>query len=135
MCRHTDIVVSQPGKGHGGGVQYDFGKSTPSGFERTGFLNAPPQILLAAVTKLRSNQDRGRNSLLPHLSKLNNLPTFARDKEGSDVLFEAGYTHVGEDSYVSCGKAREVQRKDRTSITPVVHYGTIASGNQVIKDG
>jgi nucleoside phosphorylase len=133
--RLGDIVVSQPEKVHGGVVQYDFGKSTPSGFERTGFLNAPPQILLTAVTKLRSNQDRGRNSLSPHLSKLNNLPKFARDKAGSDVLFEAGYTHVGEDSCASCGKAREVQRKERTSITPMVHYGTIASGNQVIKDG
>src|SRR5579871_6561646 len=68
--RLGDIVVSQPGKGHGGVVQYDFGKSTPSGFERTGFLNTPPPILLAAVTKLRSNQDRGRDSLSPHLSKL-----------------------------------------------------------------
>jgi nucleoside phosphorylase len=69
--RLGDIVVSQPGKGHGGVVQYDFGKSTPSGFERTGFLNAPPQILPAAVTKLRSNQDRGRNSLSPHLYRIN----------------------------------------------------------------
>ncbi len=40
--RLGDIVVSQPGKGHSGVVQYDFGKSTPSGFKRTGFLNAPP---------------------------------------------------------------------------------------------
>src|ERR1700760_573348 len=83
--RLGDVVVSQPGKGHGGVVQYDFGKSTPSGIERTGFLNTPPPILLAAVTKLRSNQDRGRGSLLPHLSKLGRLPKFARDTAGSDV--------------------------------------------------
>lgn len=57
--RLGDVVVSLPVNGHGGVVQYDFGKSTPSGFQRTGFLNAPPSILLAAVTKLRSNQDRG----------------------------------------------------------------------------
>lgn len=49
--RLGDVVVSQPGKGHGGVIQYDFGKSTPSGFERAGFLNVPPPILLAAVTK------------------------------------------------------------------------------------
>ncbi|KAJ5151145.1 kinesin light chain [Penicillium canariense] len=112
--RLGDIAVSQPANGHGGVVQYDFGKSTPSGFKRTGFLNAPPPILLAAITKLRSNQDRGRGSLTPHLLKLSNLPKFSRDQAGTDVLFEAEYNHVGEGSF---------------------HYGTIASGNQVMRDG
>lgn len=50
--RLGDVVVSQPGDGHGGVVQYDFGKSIPGNFKRTGFLNALPMILLAAVTKL-----------------------------------------------------------------------------------
>jgi nucleoside phosphorylase len=40
--RLGDVVVSKPHKTHGGVVQYDFGKATPSGFERTGFLNSPP---------------------------------------------------------------------------------------------
>src|SRR5690242_17543582 len=37
--RLGDVVVSQPHKEHGGVVQYDFGKTTPSGFVRTGSLN------------------------------------------------------------------------------------------------
>ena len=133
--RLGDIVVSQPGKGHGGVVQYDFGKSTPSGFERTGFLNAPPRILLAAVAKLRSNQDRGRSSLSPHLSKLSNLPKFARDKVGSDILFETEYNYIGEDSCISSAATGKVRREERTNNTPAVHYSTIASGNQVMRDG
>jgi nucleoside phosphorylase len=133
--RLGDIVVSQPGNGHGGVVQYDFGKSTPSRFQRTGFLNTPPPILLTAITKLRSNQDRGRNSLSPHLSKLSNLPKFSRDQAGNDVLFEAKYNHGGEDSYALCAATRKVQRKERTNNTPMIHYGTIASGNQVMRDG
>jgi len=133
--RLGDIVVSQPGKGHGGVVQYDFGKSTPSGFERTGFLNAPPPILLAAVTKLRANQRRGRNSLSLHLSKLSSLPDFSRDEAGSDVLFKAENKHVEEDGCASCAAAGKVQRDERTRDTPAVHYGTIASGNQVMRDG
>jgi nucleoside phosphorylase len=32
--RLGDVVVSQPGKAHGGVVQYDIEKATPSGFER-----------------------------------------------------------------------------------------------------
>jgi len=106
--RLGDIVVSQPGKGHGGVVQYDFGASIPSGIERRGFLNAPPPILLAAVTKLRANQDRGRGSLLPHLSMLSRLPKFARDIAGSDVLFEAEYNHVRENSCASCAATRKI---------------------------
>ena len=133
--RLGDVVVSQPVNGRGGVVQYDFGKSTPSGFQRTGFLNAPPSILLAAVTKLRSNQDRGRGSLTPHLLKLSKLPKFSREQTGSDVLFEADYRHVGEGSCVSCLPARKIQRKERANDAPIVHYGTIASGNQVMRDG
>ncbi|KAF5865336.1 hypothetical protein ETB97_004547 [Aspergillus alliaceus] len=133
--RLGDVVVSQPGNGHGGVVQYDFGKSTPGGFKRTGFLNAPPTILLAAVTKLQSNLDRGRSSLSPHLSKLGNLPKFSRDQAGSDVLFEAEYNHGGEDSCVSCTTGKMIQRNERANNTPMIHYGTIASGNQVMRDG
>ncbi|KAL2859896.1 kinesin light chain [Aspergillus lucknowensis] len=133
--RLGDVVVSQPGNGHGGVVQYDFGKSTPSGFMRTGFLNTPPTILLAAVTKLRSNLDRGRRSLSPHLSKLSDLPKFGRDQAGSDILFEAEYNHSGENNCLSCTAARTMQRKERANNTPIIHYGTIASGNQVMRDG
>ncbi|KAF2472437.1 purine and uridine phosphorylase, partial [Lindgomyces ingoldianus] len=133
--RLGDVVVSQPGNGHGGVVQYDFGKSTPKGFEQTGFLNTPPQVLLAAVTKLRSNQDRGRGSLSPHLSKLSKICKFARDEAGSDVLFEAEYNHVGGDNCASCAATGKIQREERTNNMPMVHYGTIASGNQVMRDG
>jgi len=133
--RLGDVVVSQPANGHGGVVQYDFGKSTPSGFKRTGFLNAPPTILLAAVTKLRANQRRGRNTLSPHLSRLGNLPDFSRDEAGNDVLFNAENKHVGEDDCASCAAAGKVLRDKRMRNIPVVHYGTIASGNQVMRDG
>lgn len=133
--RLGDVVVSQPGNGHGGVIQYSFGKSTPDGFERTGFLNAPPTVLLTAVTKLRANQRRGRNGLLPHLSKLSKLPDFAREKAGLDVLFEADYRHVGKNDCTSCLPIRQVQREERATNTPMVHYGTIASGHQVMRDG
>lgn len=133
--RLGDVVVSQPANAYGGVVQYDFGKSTPSGFQRTGFLNAPPTILLTAVTKLRSNFDRRRSSLSPHLSKLGNLPKFACDRAGSDVLFEAEYHLDVEDDDLSCTAARMIKREERADDTPMIHYGTIASGNQVMRDG
>lgn len=133
--RLGDVVVSQPGKGHGGVIQYDFGKSTPSGFERTGFLNTPPRILLAALAKLRANHDRGKSDLLVHISNLSKLHKFSRDRAGDDVLFDGGYDHVGGSSCVSCDNAKRLQREARTVSTPEVYYGTIASGNQVMRDG
>lgn len=43
--RLGDVVVSKPHLEHGGVVQYDVGKTGPSGFVRTGALNAPPALL------------------------------------------------------------------------------------------
>ncbi|KAH8719449.1 hypothetical protein GQ44DRAFT_775372 [Phaeosphaeriaceae sp. PMI808] len=133
--RLGDIVVSQPGKGHGGVIQFDFGKSKPNEFERTGFLNTPPQILLSAVSKLRANHDRGKSDLVTHISKLGKLPGYGRENTGDDILFEGSYSHVEGNNCVSCVNARKVQRKARTEATPKVHYGTIASANQVMRDG
>jgi nucleoside phosphorylase len=77
--RLGDVVVSQPYQTFGGVIQYDFGKATPSGFERTGSLNSPPQILLRAVPKVRANGDRGKSKFPEHVSKLSHLPNFKRD--------------------------------------------------------
>lgn len=133
--RLGDVVVSQPGNGHGGVIQYDFGKSTPNRFERTGFLNTPPQILLAALAKLRANYDRGRSNPWVHISKLGRLPKFSRDRTGDDVLFDGRYNHVGGNDCNLCDNAQKLQRETRTVDAPEIHYGTIASGNQVMRDG
>lgn len=133
--RLGDIVVSQPEKGHGGVIQYDFGKSTPNGFQQTGFLNTPPQVLLSAITKLQAYHNRGKSDLLPHLAKLSKLPKFDREKAGSDLLFDSEYDHEGDGNCTSCKEKRQIQRENRTDWRPVVHYGTIASGNQVMRDG
>jgi nucleoside phosphorylase len=132
--RLGDVVVGRPHKGHGGVVQYDFGKTTPSGFERTGFLNTAPTVLLNAVAKLRANHLRGKSRVLEYASKLNSLPSFTREDAGPDVLFEADYNHVGGAACEQCSKTRMVQRQSRGNQAPVVHYGTIASGNQVMRD-
>jgi nucleoside phosphorylase len=131
--RLGDVVVSKPHKVHGGVVQYDSGKATPSGFERTGFLNTPPTVLLNAVANLRAKHIRGRSQLLKHLAKLDSLLEFARDAAGSDVLFEARYNHVRGATCSTCSKEFAVARAARRQVV-IVHHGTIASGNQLIKD-
>lgn len=132
--RLGDVVVSQPDKTFNGVVQYDSGKTTPSGFGRTGALNAPPQTLLDAVAKVRANEMRGRSKVSEHIAKLDRIPMFQRSKAGPDVLFEAAYDHEGRQTCDGCLKDRQEARPPRDSEEEVVvHYGTIASGNQVMK--
>jgi nucleoside phosphorylase len=132
--RLGDVVVSQPHKVHEGVVQYDVGKTTPSGFERTGSLNSPPQVLLSAVAKVRANELRRRSQLSTHVSKLERIAKFQRVKAGPDVLFEAAYDHVGGHTCDQCSVDRLEVRQPRENEEEVaVYYGTIASGNQVMR--
>jgi nucleoside phosphorylase len=134
--RLGDVVVSQPYQTSGGVVQYDKGKATPSGFERTGWLNSPPQLLLGAIARVRANKLRGKGRLFKHISKLDRIPEFQRSNTGSDVLFKAAYNHVGGQTCDLCSTDRHEARQRRKSEEEVVvHYGTIASGNQVMRSG
>lgn len=133
--RLGDVVISQPHKGHSGVIQYDFGKTTPSEFERTGFLNSPPTILLNALAKLQANHNRRKSSLSIYLSALDHLPKFARGNAGPDFLFEPTYNHVGGPACEMCSENKLVERPSRGNQEILVHYGTVASGNQVMRDG
>ncbi|GAM33366.1 hypothetical protein TCE0_004f00213 [Talaromyces pinophilus] len=134
--RLGDVVISLPEKEYGGVVQYDLGKEFPAGFERTGALNTPPTILLSAVSKLKANHYRGLTQITKFLSVFHNIPTFSRENTGDDILFESTYEHTGkEKSCDFCNRDRQIQRKPRKDEQIEIHYGTIASGNKVIRDG
>ncbi|KAF3182939.1 hypothetical protein EYR41_001290 [Orbilia oligospora] len=145
--RLGDVVVSYPTGSYGGVVQYDSGRSYPDGlFERTGYLNSPSTALLSALTTLQANWLLGESKLLENASRLDSIPVFARGGAGPDNLFRADYHHVkkfggSNETSVTCGttgicsKHKIISRKPREPQDEViVHYGTIASGYQVIKD-
>lgn len=131
--RLGDVVVSRPGPSHGGVVQYDFGKTTRNGFKRTGFLNNPPALLLNAISKLEAHHGQKQIGFMEYTSKLNKQEQFARELAGPDLLFEANYDHVMGNTCEQCDKKRLVIRKPRNEEI-LVHYGTIASGNQVMRE-
>lgn len=134
--RLGDVVVSQPYTSFGGVVQYDMGKTTPKGFRPTGMLNSPPPMLLAAVAKMRANEFRGRSRLPEHVQKLSSVPKFQRGNAGPDILFNSSYNHEGGMTCDLCKSDQQVSRESReVGEEVVVHYGTIASGNQVMRDG
>ncbi|CAI6337850.1 unnamed protein product [Periconia digitata] len=135
--RLGDIVVSQPRNQFGGVVQYDYGKTGKDGrTTRIGSLNSPPKNLLNALSKLQARQFQEKQTFQPHLAVFDQKSTFCRESAGPDVLFEAKYDHSGEVTCSNCSSERQVPRKARNPGNMVTaHYGTIASGNQVIKDG
>lgn len=135
--RLGDVVISQPVNQHGGVVNYDFGKDILDGFIRTGSLKEPPTILLNALSLLKSSRRRGRSNFATYLSKITSrLPDFARDKAGPDILLKPGYNHVGGDTCEKCSSDEQEKRPPRKDQELVqVHYGTIASGNRVMRDG
>ncbi|KAF2202860.1 TPR repeat protein, partial [Delitschia confertaspora ATCC 74209] len=133
--RLGDVVISQPHQTFGGVVQYDMGKAMTSGFGRTGSLNSPPQILLSAVTRVQANKLRGKGGLSKHISQLSRIPGFERSKTGPDVLFKAAYDHAGGQTCDVCSPdEQEVRERREAEEEVMVHYGTIASGNQVMKN-
>ncbi|KAK8851806.1 purine and uridine phosphorylase [Apiospora arundinis] len=134
--RLGDVVISQPTGQYGGVVQYDFGKTGPDGrIVRTGNLNAPPTILLHALAKLRANNLRGKTQVLPYLSKLTCRPNFASPGPGQDTLYAASSTHAAGATCAKCRPDDVLDREARATADPVLFFGTIASGNQVMKDG
>ena len=143
--RLGDIVVSSPHDGKGGVLQYDFGKTIQEkSFQNTGFLDQPPQLLRTAVSGLRSDYmseghgiDETINSILEDKPKLRR--EFSRPDPTSDRLFQSEFVHrAGSDCAKACGGDAKnlVSRAPRTKHedNPVVHYGLIASANQLMKD-
>lgn len=133
--RLGDIVVSEPRGNFGGVVQYDKGKRTDGRLKPTGHLNAPPRILLNALSMMKSNTLLNKSTLYNHISELEKIPAFRSDNTGPDILFEAAYSHQGGHSTCEhCDISRRHTRPQRRYEERVaVHYGTIASGNQVMR--
>lgn len=133
--RLGDVVVSRPDGTFGGVVQYDLGKATSAGFQRMGTLNTPPQLLLSALSTIQADEMIGESVLSTHLSILEKIPIFRRSRAGPDILFDAAYDHDKDSrSCENCNIRNQQSRPQREKGEEImVHYGTIASGNQVVK--
>ncbi|CVK99036.1 related to nucleoside phosphorylase [Fusarium proliferatum] len=140
--RLGDVVVSSPTAGQSGVFQYDFGKATKEGFQHTASHNKPPPLLLAAVAALKTQYERKGLQIHDKASTiiLNNRRLRAKygRPEDPDSLFAASVKHKSDPCHESCvtTPADLVPRMPREE--PMedveVHYGTIASGNTLIKD-
>ncbi|KAL7781695.1 pfs domain-containing protein [Trichoderma afarasin] len=156
--RLGDVVVSQPTGTSPGVVQYDLGKLKKDGkFERVGHLSAPPEVLLKGLQALKAEhliEDSQIPTILEDMVQRypkmkepgeNGASGFIHQGIENDRLFMASSIHIDipitdgtasdqDSACAHCDSTKEIKRKERSS-KPAIHYGVIASGNSVIKDG
>ncbi|PWY90579.1 Pfs domain protein, partial [Aspergillus sclerotioniger CBS 115572] len=138
--RLGDVVVSIPTPRFEGVVQYDYKKTIGEGrFERTGTLNKPSTSLLTAVSDLRAEDLRSGSQIPVLMSEMlarnpHMTTSYTSPDPQRDLLFVSDYEHdERQPTCELCDRDRLVTRSMRGDDRPVVHYGLIASGNQVIK--
>ncbi|OQD63020.1 hypothetical protein PENPOL_c010G05213 [Penicillium polonicum] len=142
--RLGDVVISLHSKSSEAVIQYDFGKSIQNQeFIRAGGqLNKPPGIVLNAVSMLQGQHARKGHKICELLSNmLANNPRmekkFKHPGSAKDQLFKSEASHVEGKKCESCRGPDDtnlVKRKQRSSDEPQIHYGTIGSADQVMKD-
>ncbi|KAJ6110511.1 hypothetical protein N7486_002746 [Penicillium sp. IBT 16267x] len=145
--RLGDIVVSIPFNGQGGVLQYDFGKTIQGqSFHHMGFLDQPPTVLRAAVNGLQARYEGDGHQLEEAVIKvLERKPRlrkkYKRPVPESDRLYQSQIVHPSDDGSICaihCGDdptslvRRNPRSKDEDN--PAIHYGLIASTNQLMKD-
>lgn len=145
--RLGDVVVSSVRDGKSAVFPYDFGKTIQNqSFQRTGFLNQPPILLRTTVNGLKKTHrihghgyEENVNKILQKYPRLKK--SHSRPDPSSDRLYQSEIVHpIDDDSSCaeSCGtdpsklKHREERTQSQDSLT--IHYGIIASGNQLMKD-
>lgn len=145
--RLGDIVVSIPSEGRSGVIQYDFGKTIQGQeFQPTGFLDQPPSILRAAVNGLRARYESDGHRLEQAVNEtLTKKPRlrgqYQRPDSESDRLYQSHVAHPlesGSSCAIHCGdnSTSLVARTSRSEYddNPAIHYGLVASANQLMKD-
>ncbi|KAF5241047.1 hypothetical protein FANTH_9264 [Fusarium anthophilum] len=141
--RLGDVVVSSPEAGQSCVFQYDFGKATKEGYQYGGSLNKPPQVLLAAVAKLRSRYEAESHQIHNKVNTiLENKPRLKAKygrPDDPDLLFAPSIGHRNDPCHEFCVTAPTdlIHRTPRSELLEEdvsIHYGTIASGNTLMKD-
>src|SRR5271155_1245669 len=116
--RLGDVVVSNPGKHDGGVIQYDFGRTVAEGrFVHSGSLNAPPTVMLTAVSTLKARHNLSGHRLAHYLSAVDTprlRSKYTYQGAENDLLFKAEYDHIGDGtSCDQCDKSMLVSRPRR----------------------
>ena len=135
--RLGDVVISKGDGRSGGVVAHDRGKVSLTGFESRPSLNGVPEVLRNAFSELESrliDQDCKITTYLSEAMMRNSrFSEFKRPTSLSDDLFQSDYPHVNskDKTCADCARDRIMDRPPRAD--SLIHFGIVASGNQVIK--
>ncbi|KAL8410607.1 hypothetical protein RB596_000333 [Gaeumannomyces avenae] len=145
--RLGDIVVSSRGGSTKGAVlQYDYGKTIQNqAFSHTGFMDQPPAVLRIAVGSLAAqHEEKGGHQFESQIAELlNERPPrvqqkFSRPLSASDRLYQSHVVHSDSCSNAACSTDPKHlvtrQKRSEHEDDPAIHYGLIASANQLMKD-
>lgn len=136
--RLGDIVVSTPSGANTGIIPYDIKKALKCGTSAmNGYLHSPPQHLRCALSEIKSDPTLSRTPpLQAYLHQIQkSTKHYHHPGHENDKLYAPDYIHQDDNKACdSCDSEQQLPRTPRKSTDPVIHYGTIASGNQVIKD-
>lgn len=118
-------------------MQYDMGKVVGGGhFQGTAVAKTPSMLLNSALSTLRSQHVAQQSSDRTGSLLKSRFPDLTRP-DRPDSLFQASYEHhpFGAPTCDGCDPAKVQPRAFRLSNEPKIHYGVIASGNSVMRDG
>ncbi|KAI0445831.1 ankyrin repeat-containing domain protein [Xylaria telfairii] len=131
--RLGDVVVSTKL------IQYDLGKALGENrFETIAIPHRPAQHLRTAVGALKAQHEMEPSKIPVILRRIAeqrpHMEEYTCRETLKDLLFESAYEHPESESACDrCDHSRLVKRAPRRNNDPVIHYGVIASGDQVIK--
>ncbi|KAH7191114.1 hypothetical protein DER44DRAFT_815655 [Fusarium oxysporum] len=117
-------------------MQYDLGKILSGGeIQRTATPKSPEQSLCTAVANLRASHEIYPTRVPAILwERMQGNAEYHRPS-APDHLFQASYEHdPSMANCQTCDQSQLEQREARRSCEPKIHYGAIASSNQVMKD-
>jgi nucleoside phosphorylase len=156
--RLGDIVVGTSRNGKNEILQYDFGKTIQNcGFQGIETRNNTPLVLQNAVSGMKADYDRKGHQLQKSMQtalKANKRikRQYRKPDASSDVLYKPNYLHPEESGRACaehCGSKLEhtlarsalpnddgegSDTDDVPRDDPTIHYGLIASANQLMKD-
>ena len=104
-------------------------------------LNRPPRPLCTAISLLEAEHQMRENRIPQYMNQmLKEYPYmkkrgFTHPGQSADQPFRADYHHISGRSCTKCDPAERIDRhpKNRPDTDPVIHYGVIATGSEVVK--
>ncbi|KAF5669913.1 ankyrin 3 [Fusarium denticulatum] len=117
-------------------IQYNLGKIVEDGqIQRTADPRSLNHLFGTALSSLEAKHEPDSHRIPLIIEERFKEHSSYRRPTTEDCLFISAYNHISlEPSCDECDHSKLVRRSERITKSPIVHQGTIASGNQVMKN-